>query len=83
MSNRVDVLLGATDTAVIEVDDSLGVGEYDRSLIDPGERAADGNDNVVWGHDPAECVDLANDLPLGHAARIISVCTRTGGIDPR
>jgi RNA polymerase primary sigma factor len=38
LSNRVDVLLGATDTAVIEVDDSLGVGEYDRSLIDPGER---------------------------------------------
>jgi RNA polymerase primary sigma factor len=38
LSNRVDVLLGATDTAVIEVDDSLGAGAYDRSLIDHGER---------------------------------------------
>jgi len=39
-------------------------------LIDPGERAADGNDNVVWGHDPAEWPHLLG-LQLVNVAAVV------------
>jgi RNA polymerase primary sigma factor len=38
LSNRVEVLLGATDTAVVEIDDSLGGGVDDRPLTNLDER---------------------------------------------
>jgi RNA polymerase primary sigma factor len=38
LSNKVDVLLEATDTAAVEIDDSLGGGASERPLTDPDER---------------------------------------------
>ncbi len=39
-------------------------------LIDPGDRAADGNDNVVWGHDPTEWPRLLG-LQLVNVAAVV------------